>query len=141
MLYSLITYFPPCLVFCKKDTPGQPSGNNVSQISGSARVNGKQTKGKTSSSDNADTVRQYDYLKEYEALSRLSSGVPSQEGFVDANSEKELVCFAPLNNSVDSFFSLKYRWTPEFELLISMLLSILVSRVMNILSRRNSVKQ
>lgn len=74
----------------KVDTPGQPSGNNVSQISGSARVNGKQTKGKTPSSDNADTVRQYDYLKEYEALSRLSSGVPSQEGFVDANSEKEL---------------------------------------------------
>ncbi|KAL8545428.1 hypothetical protein ACS0TY_005550 [Phlomoides rotata] len=74
----------------KMGPPGQPSGNNASWISSSTRVNGKQTRERTSSSDNASTVRQYDYLKEYEALSRLSSGVPSQEGFVDANSEKEL---------------------------------------------------
>lgn len=103
MLYSLILYFPPCHVFCKKDPLGQPSGNNASWISGSARVNGKQTRGKTPSSDNANTFRQYDYLKKYEALSQLSSGVPLQEGFVDANSEKELVRFAPSKISVESF--------------------------------------
>lgn len=97
---------------------------------------------KTSSSDNASTVRQYDHLKEYEALSRLSSGVPSQEDFVDANSEKELVCSAPSKDIVYLFLCFfEYRWTPEFEFFTSMLLSILVSRVMNFLSRRNSVKQ
>ncbi|KAK6159812.1 hypothetical protein DH2020_003193 [Rehmannia glutinosa] len=74
----------------KLDRPGQPNRNNASRFSDSARVNGKQTMGKTPSSDNTSTVRQYDYLKEYEALSRLSSGVPSQESVVDANSEKEL---------------------------------------------------
>ncbi|KAI3445421.1 hypothetical protein Pfo_002086 [Paulownia fortunei] len=74
----------------KLDHLGQPSRNNASLLSDSARVNGKQTMGKTPSSDNTSTVRQYDYLKEYEALSRLSSGIPSQESVVDANSEKEL---------------------------------------------------
>lgn len=100
VLYSLTILYALCLVSCEKDSPGQPSRNNASRLSDSARVNGKQTGQKTPSSDNTSTVRQYDYLKEYEALSRLSSGVPSQEGFVDANSEKELVCFAPSTDSV-----------------------------------------
>ena len=34
---------------------------------------------------------QHDYVKKYEALSRLPSGVSFEEGVVDANSEKELV--------------------------------------------------
>ncbi|GFP80355.1 hypothetical protein PHJA_000178900 [Phtheirospermum japonicum] len=53
------------------DRPGHPSRSNTSD---SARVNAKQ----------------YDYLKEYEALGQLSSGASSQESLVDANSEKEL---------------------------------------------------
>ncbi|KAL3620669.1 hypothetical protein CASFOL_035581 [Castilleja foliolosa] len=55
----------------KLNRPGQPSRSNTSD---DARVNAKQ----------------YDYLKEYEALSQLSSGASSQECLVDSNSEKEL---------------------------------------------------
>ncbi|KAL0422101.1 UNVERIFIED_CONTAM: RNA polymerase II-associated protein 3 [Sesamum latifolium] len=69
----------------KLDLLGQSSRSTAS-----ARVNGKQTMEKTPSSDNTSAVRQYDYLREYEALSRLSGGIQSQESFVDANSEKEL---------------------------------------------------
>ncbi|KAL0384754.1 UNVERIFIED_CONTAM: Sperm-associated antigen 1 [Sesamum radiatum] len=68
-----------------KDLLGQSSRSTAS-----ARLNGKQTVEKTPSSDNTSAVRQYDYLREYEALSRLSGGIQSQESFVDANSEKEL---------------------------------------------------
>ncbi|KAL0364853.1 UNVERIFIED_CONTAM: Mitochondrial import receptor subunit TOM70 [Sesamum angustifolium] len=69
----------------KLDLLGQSSGSTAS-----ARVNGKQTMEKTPSSDKTSAVRQYDNLREYEALSRLSGGIQSQENFVDANSEKEL---------------------------------------------------
>ncbi|KAK4402126.1 Mitochondrial import receptor subunit TOM70 [Sesamum angolense] len=69
----------------KLDLLGQSSGSTAS-----ARVNGKQTREKTPSSDKTSAVRQYDNLREYEALSRLSGGIQSQENFVDANSEKEL---------------------------------------------------
>ncbi|XP_011087492.1 RNA polymerase II-associated protein 3 isoform X2 [Sesamum indicum] len=69
----------------KLDLLGQASRSTAS-----ARVNGKQTMEKSPSSDNTSAVRQYDYLTEYEALSRLSGGIQSQESFVDANSEKEL---------------------------------------------------
>ncbi|KAL2254184.1 UNVERIFIED_CONTAM: Mitochondrial import receptor subunit TOM70 [Sesamum indicum] len=69
----------------KPDLLGQASRSTAS-----ARVNGKQTMEKSPSSDNTSAVRQYDYLREYEALSRLSGGIQSQESFVDANSEKEL---------------------------------------------------
>ncbi|GER44971.1 tetratricopeptide repeat protein [Striga asiatica] len=67
----------------KLDHPGQPSRSN-------AAGNDKQTVPKTPFSDKASTVMKYDYLKEYEALNRLSCGVSSQESDVDANSEKEL---------------------------------------------------
>ncbi|KAL9175066.1 hypothetical protein ABFS82_02G091700 [Erythranthe guttata] len=74
----------------KLDQLGQPSGNNVGRPYDSAKVHRKQTMEKTPSYENPSTVKQYDHLKEYEALSRLSSAVPSTESFVDANSEKEL---------------------------------------------------
>ncbi|CAA0834652.1 Tetratricopeptide repeat (TPR)-like superfamily protein [Striga hermonthica] len=67
----------------KLDHPGQPSRSN-------AAVNSKQTVPNTPSSDKASTVMKYDYLKEYEALNRLSSGLSSPESIIDANSEKEL---------------------------------------------------
>ncbi|KAL7119962.1 hypothetical protein ACP275_02G094300 [Erythranthe tilingii] len=73
-----------------KDQLGQPSGNNVGRPYDSAKVHRKQTMEKTPSYENPSTVKQYDHLKEYEALSRLSSSVPSKESSVDANSEKEL---------------------------------------------------
>lgn len=88
ILYAL------CIMFCEKGSPGQPSRSNASRFSDSGRVNCRQTMDKTPSPDNTSTVRSYDYLKEYEALSRLSSAVPYQESVFDANSEKELVCFA-----------------------------------------------
>ncbi|KAG6424891.1 hypothetical protein SASPL_115314 [Salvia splendens] len=72
-----------------RDPPSQSSQNN-SRLSDNTRVNGRQTKVKTSSSDNKDTMGQHDYVKKYEALSRLPSGVSFEEGVVDANSEKEL---------------------------------------------------
>ncbi|XP_057792083.1 uncharacterized protein LOC131008954 isoform X2 [Salvia miltiorrhiza] len=70
--------------------PSQASHNISSRLSDNPRVNGRQTREKTSSFDNKDTMRQHDYLKKYEALSQLPSGVSFQEGVVDANSEKEL---------------------------------------------------
>ncbi|KAL8061534.1 hypothetical protein ABFX02_02G092200 [Erythranthe guttata] len=73
-----------------RDQLGQPSGNNVGRPYDSAKVHRKQTMEKTPSYENPSTVKQYNHLKEYEALSRLSSAVPSTESFVDANSEKEL---------------------------------------------------
>lgn len=71
----------PCIF--EKDTP-----------SPSSYINGRKTREKTSSSYNADNVRQHDHLKKYEELNQLASRVSSQEGTVDANSEKELVNFA-----------------------------------------------
>ncbi|KAH6819032.1 Pyruvate kinase family protein [Perilla frutescens var. frutescens] len=72
------------------DPSSQSSRANSSQLSDNPRVNGTRTRDKTSSSDNTNTVGRYEYLKGYEALSRLTSRVSSQEGVVDANSEKEL---------------------------------------------------
>ncbi|KAM7481785.1 hypothetical protein LguiB_006368 [Lonicera macranthoides] len=46
--------------------------------------------GKNSSIDNPSTARQYDYLRQYDAISNLSSGLMTEESSVDANSEKEL---------------------------------------------------
>ncbi|XP_051135928.1 uncharacterized protein LOC127254694 isoform X2 [Andrographis paniculata] len=66
--------------------PSQTSGNVASQN----RVNGQGMTQRNFSSVNTSTARQFDYLKEYEALSQLSSGVSSEDNFVDANSEKEL---------------------------------------------------
>ncbi|KAL6570194.1 hypothetical protein OROMI_014708 [Orobanche minor] len=74
----------------KLGSQGQPSRSNASRFSDSGRVNCKQTMDKTPSPDNTSTERPYDYLKEYDALSRLSSAVPYQESVFDANSEKEL---------------------------------------------------
>ncbi|KAG8369075.1 hypothetical protein BUALT_Bualt15G0112500 [Buddleja alternifolia] len=71
----------------KLDRPVQTSRDRDSRVSDRGRVNGKHTSGSPSDSS---TVGEYDYLKDYEALGRLSSGVLSQENFVDANSEKEL---------------------------------------------------
>lgn len=76
------------------------SHNSSSRLSDNASVNGRQTRDKTSSSVNMDTVKQHDYLKKYEALSQLPSRVSFQEGGVDANSEKELVCFCSFNRFV-----------------------------------------
>lgn len=77
--------------FCEKDHPVHSSGDNASRLSDGTGVNGKQKMEKILSSDIPRNFRQHNHLKEYEALSQLSSVVPSQEGFVDANSEKELV--------------------------------------------------
>ncbi|KAL6563012.1 hypothetical protein OROHE_005599 [Orobanche hederae] len=74
----------------KLGSQGQPSRSNASRFSDSGRVNCKQTMDKTPSPDNTSTQRPYDYLKEYDALSRLSSAVPYQESVFYANSEKEL---------------------------------------------------
>lgn len=49
--------------------------------------------GKNSLIDNLSTARQYDYLRQYDAISNLSSGLMTEESSVDANSEKELVWF------------------------------------------------
>ncbi|PIN10064.1 hypothetical protein CDL12_17355 [Handroanthus impetiginosus] len=73
----------------KLDRPGEPSGDIAGRRSDNARVKGKQKMEETPSSFNT-SARQYDYLREYDALSRLSSGDRSQESFVVANSEKEL---------------------------------------------------
>ncbi|KAL1564413.1 RNA polymerase II-associated protein 3 isoform X2 [Salvia divinorum] len=73
-----------------RDPPNQSSHDNSSRLFDNPRVNGRQTRVKTSSSDNKDTMGQHDYAKKYEALSRLPGRVSYQEGVVDANSEKEL---------------------------------------------------
>lgn len=74
----------------KLDPPNQSSHNRSSRLPDNPRVNGRQERDTASSSNNSNTVKQYDYLREYEKLSQLPSTVPSQEGVVDANSEKEL---------------------------------------------------
>ncbi|XP_073311451.1 uncharacterized protein [Primulina huaijiensis] len=73
----------------KLDLPVKTSRTNSGQLSDSAGVNGRQILEKTPS-DNAGPFRDYDRLKGFDALSRLSGGVRSEESFVDANSEKEL---------------------------------------------------
>ncbi|XP_024961738.1 RNA polymerase II-associated protein 3 isoform X2 [Cynara cardunculus var. scolymus] len=45
---------------------------------------------KTSSVNHSSTAREEDYLKKYDAVSRLSSGFMRDDSSVDANSEKEL---------------------------------------------------
>ncbi|KAL2514027.1 Tetratricopeptide repeat (TPR)-like superfamily protein [Forsythia ovata] len=74
----------------KLDLPAQRhSMNSASQHSNGTGVNGKQPVGKTRASDNLGSGRQYDYLKDYDAIRHLSGGFTAEES-VDANSEKEL---------------------------------------------------
>ncbi|XP_075493726.1 uncharacterized protein LOC142531478 [Primulina tabacum] len=73
----------------KLDLPVKTSRTNSGQLSDGAGVNGRQILEKTPS-DNTGPFRDYDRLKGFDALSRLSGGFRSEESFVDANSEKEL---------------------------------------------------
>ncbi|XP_073065942.1 uncharacterized protein [Primulina eburnea] len=72
----------------KLDLPVKTSRTNSGQLSSSG-VNGRQILEKTPA-DNIGPFRDYDHLKGFDALSRLSGGFRSEESFVDANSEKEL---------------------------------------------------
>lgn len=74
----------------KLDLPAQRHNmNSASQHSNGTGVNGKPPVGETTASDNLGSGRQYDYLKDYNAIHRLSGGLTEEES-VDANSEKEL---------------------------------------------------
>lgn len=99
MFDHLTLLYVMCLIFCKicpyKDFPVKTSRmNSASQLSDSAGINGRQTLDKTPSDKNGP-FRDYDRLKDFDALSRLSGGFRSEESIVDANSEKELV-FSPV---------------------------------------------
>ncbi|XP_022895761.1 RNA polymerase II-associated protein 3 isoform X2 [Olea europaea var. sylvestris] len=74
----------------KLDLPAQRhSMNSASQHSNGTGVNEKPPMGKTTALDNLGSGRQYDYMKDYDAIHRLSDGLMEEEA-VDANSEKEL---------------------------------------------------
>uniref|UniRef100_A0A5B6ZTR7 Putative RNA polymerase II-associated protein 3 isoform X1 n=1 Tax=Davidia involucrata TaxID=16924 RepID=A0A5B6ZTR7_DAVIN len=109
---------PQALAKQKLDLPTQRgSVNNASQLSSSPGVSGRQGQskehgsgsslvsssqkigtvgedrrpvGKTRAVDYSSTARQYDYSRNYDSISKLSSGFMTEENYPDATSEKEL---------------------------------------------------
>ncbi|KAL3538275.1 hypothetical protein ACH5RR_001641 [Cinchona calisaya] len=92
----------------KLDLPAQRhSVANANRLSSRSSVGERPATEKTASANKRSSTKQHDYLRNYEALSQLSSGFMTEESSVDANSEKELGndCFKKkkFNEAIDCY--------------------------------------